>query len=177
MLVRKARIEVVGYCAAAISVLAVCTSAWVQAKLENGGGPYTLECVSITSGGGTLRDPVTNADRGFAVVGQAVVGRMIGAEYTLHAGIVPCLFRFVRPDFNMDGLVNLDDFDLFESCATGPQVPYDPGDLPAGCSFAPDGQNRIAADLDRDGDVDQSDFAVFQRCYSGNQPASPACES
>lgn len=150
-------------------LLVLVTSVWVlygsaQAKLEGGpsSGTYTLECVSITAGGGALTDPGTGADRGFAVVGQSVVGRMTGPGYTFDAGIVPCLFRFVRPDFNMDDLVNRDDLDVFESCASGPAVPF-VGDC-------------AKADFDLDSDVDQADFAVFQRCYSGDQPARPACE-
>lgn len=151
-----------------VLVLAIGTVTWVQLHPVRAGpagpenGSYTLECVSITAGGGALTDPGTGADRGFAVVGQAVVGRMAGPGYTLDAGIVPCLFRFVRPDFNMDGLVNAADWEIFEACASGPSVAYT-GD----CG---------KADFDTDSDVDQADFAVFQGCYSGDQPARSACE-
>ncbi len=150
-------------------VLGIGTVTWIQLHQARAGpsGPesesYTLECVSITAGGGALTDPGTGGDRGFGVVGQAAVGLMTGTAYTLDAGIVPCLFRFVRPDFNMDGFVNTDDWDVFEACASGPSVSYS-GDC-------------AKADFDVDGDVDQADFAVFQRCYSGDQPARSGCES
>ncbi len=52
-----------------------------------------------------------------------------------------------------DGNVDQEDFDVFQSCASGPGIPHD-------------GSRKCQqADFDRDGDVDQDDFAVFQRCY------------
>ena len=66
------------------------------------------------------------------------------------------------PDFNQDCDVDGEDLDTFESCASGPDVPYT-GD----CNDA---------DIDGDIDVDQDDFAVFQRCYSGEgNPPDPHC--
>ena len=35
-----------------------------------------------------------------------------------------------------DGDVDLDDYDLFEECATGPEVPYDPMALPPACTLS-----------------------------------------
>jgi hypothetical protein len=65
-------------------------------------------------------------------------------------------------DLDGDGDVDDHDYNLFESCASGPGVP-----LAAGC------ENR---DFDGDNDVDLRDFAVFQRCYSGaSNPADPGC--
>ena len=57
---------------------------------------------------------------------------------------------------------------LFAGCATGDSVPYDPNNIPSGCTMTPDGQGIIAADFDRDGDVDQGDFGRLQRCLSGD---------
>jgi hypothetical protein len=54
-------------------------------------------------------------------------------------------------DLNGSGLVDQDDLDLFETCASGPAVPHG-GSLT--CQ---------RADFDRDGDVDQVDFGVFQQ--------------
>ena len=72
----------------------------------------------------------------------------------------------------MDG----DDLEVFEACATGPAIAYDPQALPPGCTLVPDGNGYIAADFNTDQDVDQSDFGLFQRCYSGpHNPADPAC--
>jgi subtilisin-like proprotein convertase family protein len=79
-------------------------------------------------------------------------------------------------DFDGDGDVDEADFAIFEACVTGPGIPYDPQNLPSGCTLVPDAEGIIAADFDRDGDVDQTDFGVFQRCWSGeNNPADPAC--
>ncbi|MBP7937720.1 MAG: hypothetical protein KA354_24025 [Phycisphaerae bacterium] len=66
-------------------------------------------------------------------------------------------------DFDRDGDVDTEDFEAFESCASGPAVHLQPG-----CE---------AKDVDRDNDVDQSDFGAFQRCYSGtDRPARVGCE-
>ncbi len=82
-------------------------------------------------------------------------------------------------DFDCDLDVDVDDLMVFEACATGPAVPYNPAALPAlepGCTLTPDGNGHIAADFDEDNDVDQSDFGSFQRCYSGQgNPANPDC--
>ncbi|UCD28397.1 MAG: hypothetical protein JSV03_15135, partial [Planctomycetota bacterium] len=68
----------------------------------------------------------------------------------------------VPGDCDGDFDVDQEDFVLFESCASGPAIPYT-GD----CSDA---------DFDSDGDVDQDDFAIFQCCYSGeNIAADPNC--
>lgn len=69
----------------------------------------------------------------------------------------------LAPDLDLNSHVDMDDYDLFLSCATGALVPHDESDL---CQVA---------DFDNDGDVDQMDFAIFQRCISGDEPADPAC--
>ncbi|MBN2445819.1 MAG: hypothetical protein JXO22_03795, partial [Phycisphaerae bacterium] len=76
-------------------------------------------------------------------------------------------------DFNRDGDVDTGDEEVFEACATGPDVPYLPADPPLGCPMA---GGVAGGDLDQDGDVDQSDFAIFQRCLSGTDHlADPTC--
>ena len=85
-------------------------------------------------------------------------------------------FFFIAPDCDKDGDVDQADLRCLEACATGPDVPYNPEDLPTGCMPPSDGGETIAADFDEDGDVDQSDFGVFQRCYSGDGVwADPDC--
>ena len=61
--------------------------------------------------------------------------------------------EWVPADYDCDCDADLDDFALFEACASGPAMPS-----AAGC------QGR---DFDEDQDVDQSDFSAFQRCLTG----------
>lgn len=77
-------------------------------------------------------------------------------DYEISAG------RGVLPDLDDDGDVDLDDFDLFHACVTGPAV-----EPSVNC------KNR---DFDGDDDVDLEDFGILQRCYSGDgNPASADC--
>jgi predicted outer membrane repeat protein len=79
-------------------------------------------------------------------------------------------------DLTVDGDVDDDDVALLGDCFTGPAIPYDPQNLPAGCTLTPNGNGKIAADFNLDGDVDQEDFGIVQRCYSGEgNPANPGC--
>ena len=57
-------------------------------------------------------------------------------------------------DLDGDGDVDLDDFNIFAGCMTGPDVPTTSGCEPA--------------DLHADGDVDLADFAVFQMAFTGS---------
>jgi hypothetical protein len=85
---------------------------------------------------------------------------------------------FIPPDFDWDGDVDEVDLATFVACRTGPDIPYDPDNLPSGCTLTPDADGFIEADFDRDGDVDQEDFAVMQRCLSGTGvPADLACSN
>lgn len=68
----------------------------------------------------------------------------------------------VPVDLDWDCDVDQADYQLFESCASGPNVA-----LSEGCE---------SRDFDSDGDVDQSDFGIFQRCFSGEDvPANLNC--
>jgi acetyl esterase/lipase len=81
-------------------------------------------------------------------------GGQIGASQ-LVVNIIPVLQAGPSPaDFTLDGHVDADDFEHFQSCASGPNIPQND----------PDCQD---ADLDNDSDIDQEDFGLFQRCYSG----------
>ncbi|HQA43193.1 MAG TPA: hypothetical protein PK579_01425 [Phycisphaerae bacterium] len=89
-------------------------------------------------------------------------------------------FPTVRADFSRDGYVDAEDLEMFEACATGPMVFYDPAALPGplpGCSLTPGGDGRIAADFDRDGDVDQDDSGIFQRCYGTEAGPAQDCDA
>ncbi|GMU21325.1 MAG: hypothetical protein AMXMBFR13_14180 [Phycisphaerae bacterium] len=60
----------------------------------------------------------------------------------------------VKPDFDLDGDVDMSDFGKFQICrSSAPGTAY-----PAGCA---------ACDLDGDNDVDMTDFGHFQLCLSG----------
>jgi formylglycine-generating enzyme len=98
------------------------------------------------------------------------------ASEDYNVGFRVCLLA-IPGDFNQDGRVDSHDFEIFQACASGPGVAYDPDDLPAGCTLEPDQQGFIAADFDQNFDVDQTDFGIFQRCYSDKdgmpQPRRP----
>jgi len=127
------------------------------------------------SSGGTLRLSGT--------IGQPdATGKsgMAGGSFELTGGFwavtLPSCTSFVVADFDHDCDVDGQDYILFSGCATGAEVPYDAANLPAACTFVPDGNDHVAADFDADGDVDMDDFGVFQRCYSGaGQMADPNC--
>lgn len=59
-------------------------------------------------------------------------------------------------DFNIDGDIDLADFELFQPCMTGPSDSCFV--LPTGC---------CASDVDGDTDLDLIDFGAFQRVFSG----------
>lgn len=66
-------------------------------------------------------------------------------------------------DMDGDDDVDLDDFGVFQTCITGPNL----GPVQEGCE---------SVDFDHDNDIDQSDFGAFQQCYSGPDiPADPDC--
>jgi hypothetical protein len=91
----------------------------------------------------------------------------------------------VGADFNGDGSVDRDDFEIFSRCLTGPNVAYDPHNLThgcPGCALPHNTEGIIPADLDADGDVDLHDFAAFQRDFGRGDgtlrrltTSTPAC--
>ena len=62
----------------------------------------------------------------------------------------------VLGDMDGDGDVDVDDFDIFAHCVTGPDVPAE-----AGCE---------TADLDTDGDIDLLDWRKLQIAFTGDRP-------
>jgi probable HAF family extracellular repeat protein len=68
----------------------------------------------------------------------------------------------VPPDLDKDNDVDLDDYGIFQACASGPTVAVT--------------ESCLMADFDEDLDVDQSDFGLFQLCISGaDVVADPSC--
>lgn len=93
---------------------------------------------------------------------------IVGGDFTTAGGHVSAyLARWgtgPRADLDCDLDVDSADFDLFESCTSGPGINHNGSPL---CQ---------AADLDDDGDVDQTDIGLLQRCLSGaDVPAEPDC--
>ncbi len=114
------------------------------------------------SGTATPTLTVSNADPGDAAGYRCVV--MAGCGTATSDEVTLTLVPQVASDLDRDCDVDVDDFDLFAACASGPGVEHDGSPL---CQ---------AADFDDDVDVDQVDFGVFQRCLSGSGvPADPNC--
>ena len=120
------------------------------------------------AGGGLSTEPVSrdpflyssgaNGGMGYLYLGANRI--LNGAAVTIDAVLE--MLRYAAPDYNHDGDVDGDDLTVFESCASGPGIPY--------------GGDCGMSDFDDDGDVDQSDFAVVQQCYGGQGVlADPAC--
>lgn len=121
-----------------------------------------IACQATSAGSASTSSNHQNA-------GQAVIGPSDDGIRSLHAGIMPCLYRGtcseVPGDYDEDCDVDQGDYELFEDCATGPDL----GPVAPGC------EDR---DFDNDNDVDHDDFATFQGCLSGSdQPGDPACAS
>jgi len=100
---------------------------------------------------GMTTDPISGLQMG------PVVGDAVQHIYYWGAGKLVAL-TYVKPipgDFNGDGVVDENDYTIFEDCATGPGIP----NINPSCD---------PADLDPDGDIDQTDFGQFQKCFGGS---------
>jgi hypothetical protein len=102
--------------------------------------------------------------------GQAYLLRQ--ADGGINGRLVRLSVELLAPaDFDRDGDVDGDDFDIFAACAAGPALPYS-----SACALPTAANGHIAADFDQDSDADADDFGVVQRCFSGaNLPPDPAC--
>jgi hypothetical protein len=144
------------------------------------GGGYDLSWNTIDSGGVMLA--VGGVYELSGTIGQpdASAIPMSGGAYTLNGGFwvvsLPACTSFAPADFDRDCDVDGDDFEIFIACVAGPNILYDPDELPPGCPLVPDDDGFIAADFDRDSDVDHDDFGVLQRCYGGpGNQVGPDC--
>ncbi len=90
----------------------------------------------------------------------------VSAPIIVHSYYVTC----APNDFDCDGDVDDEDYQVMAPCMTGPAGSYDP--TPYGCILAIEEDGFISVDFDEDGDVDLGDFGVFQECVSG--PGVPA---
>jgi hypothetical protein len=153
---------------------------------NNGTDPQFLNAMGPDNTTGTLDDNLRLTGGSLAI--DSGSNPLVPGGSTLHLGGGPRIINgtvdrgayeyapAIPADFNSDGDVDDDDVELFSACFTGPAVPYDPQNLPTGCTLIPDGNGRIAADFNLDGDVDQDDFGTAQRCYSGSgNPGDADC--
>src|SRR3990172_7296677 len=114
-----------------------------------GGPEFDLSWYTI-DGGGEMRS--TGGDFELSgTIGQPDAGAMSGGDFTLTGGF---WFEVIASDCNEDGVVNLFDYDTFQTCVTGPGG----GPLPAGCN---------CYDFDGDGRVTLQDFATMQDMFNG----------
>ncbi|MFH1107874.1 MAG: dockerin type I domain-containing protein [Planctomycetota bacterium] len=114
-----------------------------------GGPTYDLTWRTI-DGGGVMRS--TGGDFELSgTIGQPDAGAMSGGNFTLTGGF---WFEVIPSDCNEDGVVNLFDYDTFQTCLTGPGG----GPLPAGCN---------CYDFDGDGKITLLDFATVQAMFNG----------
>lgn len=138
------------------------------------GGPFTYawqkNTSNLSNGGhysGVTTDTlaVSNTSAGELGDYRCVVTSTGGST---NSSVAALTFKpVIAADFNSDCSVDQADAGVFLACVSGPDIPYNPVSLPAGCGLIPDAQSRIAADFDHDGDVDQTDFGKFQRCLRG----------
>ncbi len=88
-------------------------------------------------------------------VGQAIIGRASDARMTVHMGAIPA-YAFAAAnapdDCTANGVVDLEDYNVFEGCLMGPG-----GGL---------GPNCACADLDVDLDTDLRDVSQLMRIFS-----------
>jgi len=132
------------------TILVIAASA---SALIAGGILLADNIVAPTTTGGA--ESTTN---GIMNVGQAIIGRASDARVTVHMGAIP-IYAFAAAnapeDCTANGVVDLDDYDIFEGCLMGPN-----GGL---------GPNCECADLDDDLDTGLRDASRLMRIFSAGR--------
>jgi hypothetical protein len=105
---------------------------------------------STIDGGGNVRCSGGNFELS-GTIGQPDAGVLAGGDFELTGGFWFCL---APGDGNEDGAVNLDDYEDFLTCMTGPEGMHD-----GGCE---------AFDVDQNESIDLYDFAVVQTTFTGH---------
>ncbi len=149
---RPSLLATVGLFVAAATVL-VSVAARSQGngeRLALGGADFDLSRHTI-DGGGVMFSAGGDFELS-GTIGQPDAGVMTGGDLELTGGF---WFALAPGDCNVDGGVNLFDYDAFEACLSWPDGML----LPADCA---------CFDLDRNGTVDLQDFGGFQRAFSGS---------
>lgn len=118
---------------------------WIQVAPQFGESDGSVEQIEVSYN--TVGLPVGLHDANITLDDPQAWNSPLVIPVTVHV-------QTVRPDFDLDGDVDMEDFGRFQICLGAPgQTPSDPSCLPAR--------------LDGDEDVDQADFGIFQRCLSG----------
>ncbi len=148
---------------------------------ELNGEGYVLQGTAPISGGGPLWQGTDGGDTGEDPegydtawsIGKGWYNQALADWFRGHIDEVRLTNEALEPsdflwydlglpgDFNDDNQVDVQDLLIFEACFTGPEIAYDPQDLPEGCTVTPK-NGLIAPDMNSDGDVDQLDFGLFQ---------------
>lgn len=129
--------------------------------IAQSGGPYGLSWSTVDGGGS---DSTGGNYTLSGTIGQPDAHNhpqaMSGGSYRLTGGlwVIPGCVA-VPADFDEDCDVDQADYQVFETCASGPGVP--------------EMVNCEQADFDADGDVDQTDFAVLQAAFTGEPAVGP----
>lgn len=148
-----------------VSVCLALAGRLTSTAIAQSGGPYDLSWNTVDGGGAGP----SNASIGGSYTLSATVGQadprnhpqtMSGGSYKLTGGfwVIPKCVA-VPGDYDADCDVDQADYQVFESCASGPGVPE-----MVDCE---------QADFDVDGDVDQADFAVLQAAFTGEPAVGP----
>jgi hypothetical protein len=131
------------------------------------GQDYTIDWYTVDGGGETS----ASAGDEYEVTGAIAQPDARDQSQPLTGGIYEVVGGFwvippcpaVPCDFDADCDVDIDDFNHFVSCVSGPGIPQ----ANPACQDA---------DFEPDGDVDLADFGLLQRCFRGpDVPADPSC--
>lgn len=130
--------------------LVLVAACWAFICTADGRGEGETDRLRSTVDGGAVRS--TGGDVVLSgTTGQPNGGVMTGGEFTLTSGF---WFLPALGDCNLDGGINLHDYEVFPDCMSGP----------AGGESGPE---CVCLDWDQDGAIDMRDFAELQRRHSG----------
>ncbi|RME38808.1 MAG: hypothetical protein D6788_06715 [Planctomycetota bacterium] len=132
-----------------VAVAAIGLGFWPLYGGPPSGGGFEITRSTI-DGGGILRS-TGGAFELSGTIAQADAGTLTGGAFTLYGGF---WFPLGPGNCNEDETADLFDYDVFETCITGPSAAATP--------------DCACFDLDRDGDVDLDDFAAFQGGFEGS---------
>ncbi len=135
-------------------------AAWLSVNPTSGSSTGEADTITVSYSVASL--PVGQHSATVTVTGtDNEGGEVINSPQTV---VVTVSVTSVKPDFDGDRDVDLDDFGHLQKCMTGDGVPVGNPDC-------------LNARLDGDNDVDQDDYLIFANCLSGaNILADPDCD-